>query len=111
MSWIDEYPHKIYASALLDEEGKILNWRIGNWYYKEPEMWKMYYKQFQRVKGFRVESKEFVVNNDYEHNKTFEVDAKEWFKQFELAADHVGASPFEEDDFFNCEGVEIKKKE
>lgn len=108
--WVDEYPHSLYASVLLDEEEKILNWKVGNYYYKEPEMWKMYYSQFQRAKKFTVQFKEFIVDDSFEHNKVFEIDSKEWFKQFELAKDHIGASPFEEDDFFNCEGVEVQNK-
>jgi hypothetical protein len=108
--WVDEFPHTLYASVLLDEEGKILNWKIGNYYYKEPEMWKMYLKQFKRIGEFTVKFKEFTVNNIYEHNSVFTTNAVEWFKQFELAADHIGASPFDEDVFFKCEGVRIIKK-
>jgi hypothetical protein len=110
MSWDEKYPHSIYANVLLDEEGKILNWKTVNYCWREPAEVKMYYKQVQRIDKFTVQHKEFIVNNDYEHNKVFEVDAVEFYKQFELAKDHIGTSPFEKDDFFNCEGVEIIKK-
>jgi hypothetical protein len=110
MSWDEAYPHSVYASVLLNEEGKILNWRIGSYYWKQPIEAKMRFRDYAKISLLTVRYKEFIVNNDYEHDKAFEVDAIEFFKQFELAEDHIGASPFEEDDFFDCEGVEVEKK-
>lgn len=109
MSWCDEFPHKLFVSVLLDEEGKILNWKVGNYYWKEPLEAKMRLRDFNKLDKLSVQHKEFTVNNWKEHNKVFSVDSKEWFRQFELAADHIGASPFIEDDFFSCEGVEVLK--
>lgn len=108
MGWSDEYPHKIYASVLLDEEGKIINWRTGNYYWKEPCEAKMRLRDYNKIDKLTVKHAEFTVNNDSEHNKAFEVNAIEFYKKFKVAKDHIGTTPFEEDKFFSCEDAITK---
>lgn len=94
MAWLDEYPHSIYANVLLNEEGKIINWRTGNYYWKEPGEAKMRLRDFNKLDKLSVQHTEFIVNNSKEHNEAFETKAVEWFKQFEIADDHIGSAPY-----------------
>lgn len=96
MAWHDEYPHKLYASVLLDENNEILNWKVGNYFWKEPSEAKMTYEDAKKIEKFETAYKEFTVNTDEEHIKVFEVDSKEWFKNFKISPRHYGSAPYGE---------------
>lgn len=88
--WADTYPHKVYASVLL-LDGKIYNYKIGDSYWEHPTEAKMRYSDFKNIDRMRVEHTFFEVNNDAEHNAAFEVLATDWFKQWAVHENHVGA--------------------
>ncbi|SNR95993.1 hypothetical protein SAMN05446037_1002101 [Anaerovirgula multivorans] len=92
--WSDIYPHNVNASVLL-LDGKIYNWKIGNQWWEDPAYVKVRLSDYIEKKDrFTVKNKAFQVNNDFEHNRIFEHDAKEWFKQFEIHEKHIGSPPF-----------------
>ncbi|MED1955115.1 hypothetical protein [Brevibacillus centrosporus] len=88
--WVDTYPHKVYASVLL-LDGKIYNWKIGQDHWKHPHEVKMRYSDFDKLDRMYTQYAWFEVNNDEEHNRAFEVLAREWFKQWEIHENHIGA--------------------
>lgn len=92
--WSDIYPHNLYASVLLNENGEILNWKIVNYYWESPEAAKMSYEHMKNISKLKVCYKKFTVFNDNEHNEVFESKAISWFKQFPIAKDHIGAPPY-----------------
>lgn len=98
MEWHDEYPHKLYASVLLDENNEILNWKVGNYFWREPADTRMTYEDLKKIDKLKTIYKEFVVNNNNEHNRVFYIDSKEWFKKFKISPKHYGAAPYSEND-------------
>ncbi|HZG16940.1 MAG TPA: hypothetical protein VE710_18270 [Candidatus Bathyarchaeia archaeon] len=91
--WVDTYPHKVYASVLL-LDGKIYNYKIGEYYWRFPGEVKMRYSDIDKLDRMTVEHTFFEVNNDIEHNRAFDVLAPEWFKNWEVHENHVGAPAY-----------------
>jgi hypothetical protein len=96
MDWTDSYPHSISASVLL-LDGEIYNWRVGEYPWDCPESVKMRYSDFDKIDRMKVESKEFVVNNDEEHAEVFETLAGEWFRTFKINENHIHGKPYYEE--------------
>ncbi len=84
--WLDTYPHTVYASVIL-KDNKIVVWKVGQYsckdYLFDPNI-------------YTVQEQAFVVNSSEEHNRVFEKDAKDWFRQWDLHEDFRGMSPFED---------------
>lgn len=91
-TWVDTYPHIIYASVLL-LDGKIENWKVGQ--YKWNDIgdicghWKM-----DRLNDYEIKTTLWKVNNDKEHRRVFNELAPKWFKQWKLADDFYGCKPY-----------------
>lgn len=86
--WVDTYPHNIWASVIL-KDNKIMDWKIGqnrlNEKYIIPENSNYSYEEIC-----------YVVDTPEKHDKTFDTDAREWLKQWELHEGFKGSSPFDE---------------
>ncbi|MDP4158201.1 MAG: hypothetical protein Q8911_00355 [Bacillota bacterium] len=95
MAWHDEYPHSVFASVLL-LDGKIENWKIGGHPKKHAGDWSNFWK-LDRINDYTVEHTEFIVNNQKEHNESFERLAPEWFKKWQIASEFIGSKPYRED--------------
>lgn len=91
--WSDVYPHEVYACVLL-LDGKIYNWKIGEYYWSSPYEARMRLSDFDKIDRMKTEYKSWTVYNDEEHNEVFERLAKEWFKQWEIHENHVGAKAY-----------------
>lgn len=91
--WSEVYPHSIFASVLL-LDGKIESWKVVDYPKQTPGEFKSYWK-LERFKDYTCESKEFICNNDEEHNLAFMKWAPNWFKQWPLADDYRGMEPYE----------------
>lgn len=92
--WVDTYPHDVYASVLL-LDGKIYNWKIGQYHWESPFDVKMRYADFDKVDRMEVHHTSFTVNNSGEHSHAFEVLSRKWFKQWDVSDDRVGAPPYD----------------
>jgi hypothetical protein len=91
MAWHDEYPHSLFASVLL-LDNKIENWKVVN--YPKKTLSFTHYWNLDRLNDYVSFNKEWIVNNDKEHNQVFEELAPEWFKQWELADNYMWAKPY-----------------
>lgn len=100
MNWIDEYPHKLYTNVLL-LDGKIECWKTGNTktyenYWPFKARWKSDRMSTTDKHGYvqmglgdyTIETKTWVVNNSQEHKDVFEINSKEWYRQWEHADDY-----------------------
>ncbi|MFE4571377.1 hypothetical protein [Paenibacillus chitinolyticus] len=92
MNWLDEYPHEVYASVLL-LDGKIYNWKVGNYFWSHPMEAKIRMSDFDKFDRMEVKHTSFTVNNDFEHNLAFSLNAKQWYRQWEISEEHVGSAP------------------
>jgi len=88
MGWLETYPHSVFASVIL-VDNKIMLWKVG---------------EYTLHSGYRIdlskcsyEEKEFVVNNDDEHNDVFEKLSKDWFRQWKMHEKHQGGTPFDDE--------------
>jgi hypothetical protein len=92
--WVDTYPHEVYASVLL-LDNKIINYKIGERFWSTPLEAKIYTRKQIDFEKLKTEYTSWTVYNSEEHNKAFEVYAREWFKQWEVHDDYfIGASPY-----------------
>jgi len=99
MHWSDTYPHELYANVLL-LDGKIECWKTGSTkaegYWPFKSWWKPNRLRLSNsdpheewtMGDYTVESKTWIVNNDQEHNDVFAIHSKEWYRQWEHAADY-----------------------
>ena len=96
MSWSDEYPHSVFASALLSD-GKLIAWKVGN---PPKREWHDFYKCFaysgkkmDHFTNMTVQVKEFVCKEKQDHNPAFDL-ANAWLiETFEPHPEHMGALP------------------
>lgn len=93
----NEYPHKVFASVLL-LDGKIYDWKIKNTHWEDPNEITMRISDFDKIPRMEVKWTSFTVNNDEEHNRAFEEDAREWYKQWEVSEHVLYCSPYGEDE-------------
>lgn len=77
--WSDTYPHDIFASVLLIDN-KIMRSAIGQ-------------KGWTPAKemDFSIQSKKWTVSNAEGHQYVLNIQAPEYFKQWELSDDFKGA--------------------
>lgn len=84
MYWADAYPHKIIASVSLSD-GKITGWKIGQY---AMDCGSSHYG------GGEIITRTFQARNDIEHNHIFENSARDWFKNWPVAANYCGSMPY-----------------
>lgn len=93
--WVDEYPHDVFASALLCD-GELLSWRVGNPAKERPEdFYKDFYYGGRRMKDFdklSVEVKAYPCLSDLDHSEAFK-SAEDWLAQFKPHEMHLGSVP------------------
>lgn len=94
MNWLDTYPHKIYASALL-LEGMLYNWKVGQRHWENPTDSKMRFTDLDKINRMTIAYTCWEVKNDEEHNLVFAKYSKDWFKNWELHPSYLYGSPFE----------------
>lgn len=93
--WCDTWPHIIIASVIL-KDNKIKLWKVGQNPLRDKYSIEMLIKEHPE---YSYEEKKWTVNNDLGHNKVFYEHSKNWFRQWELHPQHLGGSPFVDDDF------------
>ena len=82
MNWLNTYPHRIYASVLL-LNGQIKDYKIGENYWKSPYAVTIRGQvTIDELFKCTTEYTYWDVNNDEEHNKVFDVYARDWLEQF-----------------------------
>lgn len=107
IDWINNYPHAIYASAFL-KDSKIFCWQIGEekWDYplEVTRIIELPYNE-ENHKNETIKCKSWMVNNDDEHIKIFNILAPEWFKQWEIHEELYGKTPYEYSELSKKENV------
>jgi hypothetical protein len=93
--WLDTFPHKICASVIL-KNNKIKFWKVGENPLKDKYNIPALEKEHPE---YSYKEQYFEVNNKFEHNVVFEVEAVEWFRQWDLHEDFKGSSPFVQEKF------------
>ncbi|WP_271814209.1 hypothetical protein [Clostridium beijerinckii] len=93
--WCDTWPHVIIASVIL-KDSKIKLWKVGQNPLSEKYSIKELIKEHPE---YSYEEKKWTVYNDLGHNKVFYEHSKNWFRQWELHEQHIGGSPFIDEDF------------
>lgn len=79
-SWLETYPHKVYASVLL-LDGKVVDYKIGKNYWKSP-----FYVSLRgqitldELKRCKTKYRFWEVNSDKEHNEVFNTLGKAWIE-------------------------------
>ena len=79
-SWLNTYPHKIYASVLIFE-GKVIDYKIGQNYWED--VYNVTLRGQISVRDLfrsKVLNTYWEVNSEKEHQEVFEKLAKEWVK-------------------------------
>lgn len=81
----NEYPHRVFASVIL-LDGKIVNWKSGQYRMTKKNLGlfnqpRIVHENFEKLE---VRSRSFIVHNISEHNKAFEREAVQFYKQFKL---------------------------
>ena len=79
-SWIDTYPHRIYASVLLFKD-KIIDYKIAQNYWED--VYHISLRGQISIKDLfrsRVLYTSWDVNSEEEHNEVFDKLAKEWIR-------------------------------
>lgn len=95
LSYMDNgYPYDVHASvALLDN--RIVNWRVGGspWVNAYVITFRGEF-DFNRIEEVEIKSVAFTVTEEGEHAKAFDEDAKEWFRQWEVADSFKYGKPY-----------------
>lgn len=84
-SSFNTYPHRVFANAAL-LDGKIIDWKTGNWRWRNG----------QHLKPAVIRTKSFIVNNNEEHSKAFNVLAVKFYKQFPMHENFRAYRPYKE---------------
>lgn len=82
--WLETYPHIIIASAIVDENNVLYEWKVGE----------RSYDDYFIHEGYSVKLKMWTVNNNVEHEKVFNSLSKQWFKNFKIAENFKGCMPY-----------------
>lgn len=91
----NKFPHRVFVSVIL-LKNKIVNWKVGNlrwtkdtWHFsRQPGV------VIKNEKKIKIFSRSFLVNNSQEHNKAFEVRAKQFLKKFKIHPKYIGMRPY-----------------
>jgi len=91
-SWVEIYPHYIYASVLL-KDNKIINWKIGKEKWENPlEVTRIINVPYvsQDHEDEHLVSTYWIAENSKDHTKIFDNLAKEWLKQWKSYGEYKG---------------------
>lgn len=72
----------------------IINYYIGQHFWRTPLEATLIVRKPINFEKLKTEYTLWTVYNSEEHNKAFKVYAREWFKQWEVHEDFIGASPY-----------------
>lgn len=95
--------YSIWANALLSD-GKILFWYTDRDkakskfdFYKDFYYSRIKVDEYEKTHKLTLVRKEFFVFNDEDNNKIFDVEAVEFYKQYEISPDYKGQPPYRKD--------------